>query len=170
MNKRFLVILAVLVIAAGMGFATGQSENPVPGELNTYSGTVHFEDNYEIVLKTDQGEYELMFPRFLIDEVDVAEGQRITVEGYEMPGSRMMRWEGDEEHLMVTKATINGKEYDLGEEYGYGPCLDGDYGHGMHGHGMHGGGMHGRWDRTGNHGGWMGRPRSGGSANPRWSS
>lgn len=50
MNKRFLVILAVLVIAAGMGFATGQSENPVPGELNTYNGTVHFEDNYEVVV------------------------------------------------------------------------------------------------------------------------
>ncbi len=164
MNKRFLVILAVLVIAAGMGFTKGQSENPVPGELNTYTGTVHFEDDYEVVLKTDQGEYELMFPRFLIDEIDVAEGQRITVEGYEMSGPRMMRWESDEQHLMVTKATINGKEYDLGEQYGYGHCIDGDYGPGMHGGGR------GGWGRTGSNGGWMGRPRSGGSVNPRWSS
>ena len=104
-----------------------------------------------------------MFPRFLIDEVDVAEGQRITVEGYEMPGPRM-RWKSDEQHLMVTKATINGKEYDLGEQYGYGPCMDGDYGRGMHGGGR------GRWDRTGSKGRWMGTPRSGGSVNPRWSS
>src|SRR6056297_83992 len=71
---------------------------------------------------TDGKEYELMYPRYLAEDVQVRDGQTVAVEGYLVPGPR---WESDEDenHLRVEKVMMDGKEYDLAASFGrgYGP-------------------------------------------------
>jgi hypothetical protein len=82
------------------------------GEILSLTGTVKAGDGWRPELETSGGTYELMYPPFLDDGLDVKDGEEITVEGYLVPGPR---WEENEEreeqHLHVTKAVIDGKEY-----------------------------------------------------------
>ena len=88
-------------------------------------------------LKTQAGEvYRLLYPRFLAEEIEVESGERISVEGFEVPGPR---WASNEEerYLRVETVTLNGEEYELASRFGPG------YGHpgpAMGGPGMRGGG------------------------------
>ena len=53
------------------------------------------------------------------DDIKLTDGQKITVKGYDVPA---YRWNNsrDEKHLMVTEATINGKEYKIDHD-NFGP-------------------------------------------------
>jgi hypothetical protein len=137
MMNRVLITALILVLAGGMvgAFAEGQSEDPSsqfgPGrrssELHareevTLTGQVYFEDLDFPVLKTAEKEYGLMVPRFYTYDIDIEEGQTITVEGLlgpeDMPGGRFTDTDSIESHVMVTKAIIGGEEFEIDTRYG----------------------------------------------------
>ncbi|TFG61724.1 MAG: hypothetical protein E4H36_09740 [Spirochaetales bacterium] len=144
-----LVILLVLLAAAGAVFAAGTVER-VPfqpeGEKVTVTGQVYVDNKMHPELVSGKDTYELLVPRMYYYNIDVKEGQSITVEGYKTSGD-FCPW-GEEEdaedvHILVSKATIDGKEYTVepwgGPRDGYGPGMMGGRGYGpgmMHGYGM----------------------------------
>jgi hypothetical protein len=142
--KKILVLLVLAGVAAAGAFASGNREQPTRPDLApcwrgaelseetvTVTGQVYFANRIHPELKSGSTEYELLVPRFYAYELDLKEGQTVTVEGYAVEGMPCYGF-GDEEeaHLWVTKATIDGKEYDLasagfrggpmGPEWGYG--------------------------------------------------
>ena len=169
MKKRLLLSLVLIpILLGGIGataaFASGQNEEPAqpygrpgPGrgygdrpaptfseETITVTGQLYFRNRMHPELESGDAEYELLVPRYYVYEADLKEGQTITVEGYTVTGMPMFDQEdGEEVHIWVTKAVIDGKEYDLeryghgpgrgrmgmrGAPYGYGPCGPGGYG------------------------------------------
>jgi hypothetical protein len=84
-------------------------------EKVTVTGPLYFERRMHAEVKADGKTYELMVPRFYLYDLDLKEGQNVTVEGYVAAGE-------DENYLWVTKAVIDGKEYDL-ERRGRGPMM-----------------------------------------------
>ncbi|MCF7938665.1 MAG: hypothetical protein K9L68_08705 [Spirochaetales bacterium] len=132
-------------------------------ERISVSGTVELTAGGVELKATNGQEYELMYPRYLAEDVQVRDGDTVAVEGYLVPGPRW-DWGEDENHLRVDKVTLNGKEYDLAGNFGpgygsrggcwgygnsnYGP-QGGAYGPGargsMGGYGGRGLGMMGRW-------------------------
>lgn len=178
-----IIMLSVMVAIIGMFSITvlaaegaqerwdGPTQNPYyNSERLSVEGTARLTASGVELKATDGKEYELMYPRYLAEDVQVKDGQRVAVEGYLVPGPR---WEvgEDENHLRVEKVTIDGKEYDLAASFGpgYGPrggawgpgaCWgygnsgygpqDGSYGPGARGprsggYGGRGPGMMGRW-------------------------
>ncbi len=134
MKKTLFIAIALVALAASFGFAKGAQENDVTenagpgpgafsGELVTVTGDLIFNDNDFPTIKSGDKEYELMYPYMLNYEIEVAEGTEITVEGFLVPGPRWNDGE-DEEHLMVTKAVIDGKEYIIP----HGPMAAGRFG------------------------------------------
>jgi hypothetical protein len=164
MAKKILALALVFGLAFAVGsFASGQKE---PGQATApgaagegqklvLTGTVAFQNLIHPTLKSGDKLYELMVPRFLVYQANLKEGAQVTVEGYEVRG--MMSWsQGDDGNIdvFVTKATINGKEYDLSQFRG---PRGGGYGYGQ-GRGMMGGpgrgyGMMGGYGRGGCPGG-----------------
>jgi hypothetical protein len=156
--KKILAVSLVLGLAiAAVSFANGQKEPgaaAVPGQTGNeqklvLTGAVSYKNLIHPTLKTGDKVYELMVPRYLVYQVDLKEGSQVTVEGYQVRG--MPPWaQGDDNNIdvFVTKATINGKEYDLSQfrgpragGYGYGRgMMGGGYGRG---YGMMGGGGYG---------------------------
>jgi len=125
--KKIIVFTVLLSVLAGAAvFAAGGQEDDYGygpryedrwegygGEIITITGTVKLEGERHPELEAADGTYELMYPPFLDDDLDVREGEAITVEGYLVPGPR---WEDTEDesgemYLHVTKAVIGGKEY-----------------------------------------------------------
>lgn len=134
--KKILIFTVLLgVLAAAAVFAAGGQEDQYEdgrrpgmrdgygpryedrwegydGEIITLTGIIKLEGEWHPELETADGTYELMYPPFLDEGLDVRNGEEITVEGYLVPGPR---WEAEEEsgelHLHVTKAVIGGKEY-----------------------------------------------------------
>jgi hypothetical protein len=163
MTKKILAVSLVLGLAlAAVSFANGQKEPgaaAVPGQAGNgqklvLTGSVAFQNLIHPTLKSGDKVYELMVPRFLVYQANLKEGAQVTVEGYEVRG--MMSWaQGDDGNtdVFVTKATINGKDYDLSQFRG--PMGGGGYGRG---YGMMGGrgggygrgyGMMGGYDQGG---------------------
>jgi hypothetical protein len=149
MMKKSLLLSLVLIpilmggVAATAAFGAGQYEDPAQPygrrgpwqgpryderqapefseETVTVTGQVYFENRMHPELKSGDEEYELLVPRYYVYEADLKEGQTITVEGYSVTGMPMFEGEEEDEvHLWVTKAIIDGTEYDL-ERYGRGP-------------------------------------------------
>jgi hypothetical protein len=146
--KRIIILLLVAGVAAAGVFASGQEEDQdakpdwrrmprgeepeLSEELLTVTGKLYFENRMHPELKSGGTEYELLVPRYYAYELDLEEGQTITVEGYTVEGMPCYE-EGEEEevHLWVTKAVIDGEEYDLkargfrgghmGHRWGMGP-------------------------------------------------
>ena len=125
--KRFLIMFSGLFLFGAIAlFAAGDLEADArsgaygeccqdDGEFETVSvtGTLELNADDRPELVANDGVYELMYPYYLSDGIEVKDGDTITVEGILMPGPRFE--EGDENHLRVTKAIINGKEYDLND-------------------------------------------------------
>lgn len=145
-----LVIFLVLMAAAAAVFAAGSVEKVQPrapfqpeGDKITVTGQVSIANTMHPELRSGKDTYELLVPRMYYYNIDVKEGQTITVEGYKTEGD-FCPWgeEEDEEdvHLLVSKATIDGKEYVV-EPWGgrgFGPGMMG--GRGGYGPGMMKGG------------------------------
>ena len=161
MAKKILAVSLVLGLAiAAVSFANGQKEpgSPaVPGQAGNeqklvLTGSVAFKNLIHPTLKAGDKVYELMVPRYLVYQVDLKEGAQVTVEGYQVRG--MPPWaQGDDNNIdvFVTKATINGKEYDLSQFRG---PMAGGYGYGRgYGRGMMGGGYGRGYGMMGG-GGW----------------
>jgi hypothetical protein len=84
-------------------------------EKVTVTGPVYFERRMHAEVKAEGKTYEMMVPRFYLYELDLKDGQNVTVEGYVAAGD-------EENYMWVTKAVIDGKEYDL-ERYRRGPMM-----------------------------------------------
>ena len=112
MKKKTLLIALVLgaIMVAG-AFASPVSEGDPTSEWETITvtGVVSFKDwpNPEI---TSRGTtYELMVPRFAMLDIDIEAGDEVTIEGILVD----QRVEDEEPMLMVTKALIDGEEYEV---------------------------------------------------------
>ncbi len=84
-------------------------------EKVTVTGPLYFERRMHAEIKADGKTYELMVPRFYLYDLDLKDGQNVTVEGYVAAGD-------EESYMWLTKAVIDGKEYDL-QRYGRGPMM-----------------------------------------------
>lgn len=134
-KKMILVLLIAGVAAAGV-FASGNKEEqtrPVPPrprgqapglseETVTVTGRLYFENRIHPELESGGVVYELLVPRFYAYDLDLEEGQTITVEGNMVEDMPCCEELEDEQQLriFVTRAVIDGEEYDL-EAEGRGP-------------------------------------------------
>jgi len=121
--------IEVILMAAVIGLlsvtavtAEGMQEQREDGEagLVALTGTVEFTASGAELKASDGKEYVLMYPRFAAENIEIESGDTISVEGFIVPGPR---WEedDDEQHLMLTRVTIDGEEYDLARQFGPGP-------------------------------------------------
>jgi hypothetical protein len=124
--KKIIILLLIAGVAAAGAFASGNKEDDWRGprgdapelseETITVTGRLFFENRMHPELKSGAEEYELLVPHFYAYELDLEEGQTITVEGYTtegMPCYGLEDEEHEEVHIWVTKAIIDGEEYDL---------------------------------------------------------
>jgi len=130
--KKIIILLLIAGVAAVGVFASGNKEDEAEAtrpdwrriprwdapelseETVTITGQLYFENRMHPELKSDGEEYELLVPRFYAYELDLEEGQTVTVEGYTVEGMPCCEDEEEEElHIWVTKAVIDGEEYDL---------------------------------------------------------
>jgi len=145
-HKRItIMVLSALILAGtGMGLmASGQSENTKtattqsqwqrgrsgrPGYMMTnnftkenavtVTGKLYYQNTLHPELKTEKAEYELLVPRFLIYNAGIKDGTEISVSGYKVdnPPMERVKDESNDVHIYVTKATLNGKTYDISSE------------------------------------------------------
>ncbi|MFW6361880.1 MAG: hypothetical protein ACOC2R_09030 [Spirochaetota bacterium] len=110
-------------------------------EKVSLSGTVELTAAGVELTAEDGQKYDLMYPRFLAEGVELETGDRVAVEGFLVPGPRR-RWDAEEDknYLRIEKATVDDEEYELAGNFGPGY---------MHGHrprgGAYGPGKMGRW-------------------------
>jgi len=167
--KKSIAIAALLVMSvSALSFANGNSETAAAGtngqgygryakgnsaaferpfeqgEEVTLTGALKITGSDRPVLVTEDGEVELMYPYVYNDDIELKDGQEITVKGYDTPA---YRWADDSsaKHFMVTKATVNGKEYKL-DSGNFGPMngRGGRMASAQSGHGAGRGSMGGR--------------------------
>ncbi len=130
MKKTLATAATLLILVSALSFANGTKEDSTQGtwgrgngttntarpfeqgDLVTKTGTLKLVPNDHPELVTKDGTYELMYPYMYADDIKLTDGQEITVKGYDVPAYRDNN-SGDEKHLRVTEATINGKEYKL---------------------------------------------------------
>ncbi len=123
--KKIILLTVVLTVITGMAvFANGEQEGDFDRavrpwnldgeepELLSLSGTLRLEYGERPTLLTGGEEYELMYPPFLDDGVEIENGEAVTIEGFLVPGPRRST-DDEENYLHVTKAVIDGEEYDL---------------------------------------------------------
>ena len=139
--KKIMLVLLIAGIAAAGAFASGNKEDKsdaarpdwrrmprwdgpeLSEETITVTGELYFENRMHPELKSGSEEYELLVPRFYAYELELEEGQTVTVEGYiaeDMPCCDFEDEEHEEVHLWVTRAVIDGEEYDLQEDRRWG--------------------------------------------------
>jgi hypothetical protein len=164
MAKKILTVSLVLGLAlAGMAFASGQKEPgaPAPGQPGpqatgqkvVVTGSVSINNLIHPTMKSGDKVYELMVPRSLVYRSGIKEGAKVTIEGYPVQGMPMWQQSDDGNiDLFVTKATIDGKDYDLSQYRGR---FAGGYRDGR------GSGPRGRW--MGGHGRGFRGPMMGGA-------
>jgi hypothetical protein len=158
MKKTLLVSSVILLVSLGSVFASGsQEEGPYGGftgpgvsEKIELTGRVQFPGYGHPELVAGGETYEIMVPFFLLDEVDLEEGETVTVEGFLVPGPRWGE-DGDEKHLAVTEAVVDGETYELGFGRGYMRGRTADNRFGGCGYGPRG--PRGGWGRMGPGGG-----------------
>jgi hypothetical protein len=162
MKRNTMMIIAAVMLLTGIGsvfasgnkdaapqtpqapFARGPQMNLASNDKVTLTGTVAVTNKFHPELKVDSKLYYLMVPRFALDDIEVKDGATVTVEGFAVTGVPMVGEEA--EAVLVTKAVIDGKEYDIDRGFG-GPMMGGD------GRGM----GPGRWGDDGPQGGRRGR-------------
>jgi hypothetical protein len=133
--KKIIILLLIAGVAATGAFASGNKEGepettrpewrsaprgdaPEAPELSeetiTITGQLYFNNRIHPELKSDGEVYELLVPRFYVYDLDLEEGQTVTVEGYTVKGMPYGKAEEEGElHIWVTKAVIDGQEYEL---------------------------------------------------------
>lgn len=117
--KKFLAVTALVLITVTMVFAAGSKDvaelNPAVASTEEVklTGTVHQNIGQPMVFKADGKEYYVMLPVNYLSDVEIAQGETVTVEGVvithtdEVPAAVVL----DKPVLHVYKATIKGTEY-----------------------------------------------------------
>jgi hypothetical protein len=138
-TKKIIVLLLISCVAAVGAFASGNREDraettrpdwrrtprwegpELSEQTITVTGELYFENRMHPELESGGKEYELLVPRFYAYKLDLVEGQTVTVEGYTVKDMPCCEGEeGEELHIWVTKAVIDGVEYDLENGPGWG--------------------------------------------------
>jgi hypothetical protein len=138
--KKIIFLLLIAGVAAAGAFASGNKEDEygadrpdwrrmprgdapqLSEETVTVTGQLYFENRMHPELKSGGEEYELLVPRFYAYQLELEEGQTVTIEGYTVEGMPCCGDEAEEElHIWVTKAVIDGQEYDLEDGPRMGP-------------------------------------------------
>ena len=110
MNAR-VIPMVLLIVAVPISMAAAKGQEDSPWETVELTGRITFEDWPHPEFSSGGKSYELMIPPPGMD-IEVEPGQTIMIEGYRVEPGQLP--EGtDSEYLMVTKAVVNGKEYDL---------------------------------------------------------
>jgi len=112
-KKIFAVSLVLGLALAGAAFAAGPwdlSANSATGQKIVVTGNVSIDDSYHALLRSGGRAYELIVPPDLVSQSGVEEGSRITVEGYATESGAVGGIA-----LVVTRATIHGRDYDLSQ-------------------------------------------------------
>lgn len=123
--KRILILTSLFLISGLLVFASGNQEAPkrwANEELVTLTGQLILQEDQWPQLESGGEVYKLMYPPFIDLEIDVQDGQQITVQGYvfEKPDCDCDEDGSDKKHLHVTKAIIDNKEYILPMGRGFG--------------------------------------------------
>lgn len=113
----WLVLSGALVFAAG-GRETAQLPDGSEAQLVQLSGTVHQDIGQPLVLKTTDGSYHLALPMFMLGDLQVAQGEAVSVEGYLYPAG--LSPYGSLPFLRVVKARIQDTEYVFAGAQGFG--------------------------------------------------
>ncbi len=141
--KVVSIVLLAVAVSAPAAFARGTKDDAPPAtgpwardwrgpeisdKKTELTGTLSLKD-WHPVLKTDKEEVVLMVPGRYRYDIDVKEGDAIKVEGYLAEDHP---WWGDKDQkaLLVTKAVVNGKEYEI-DDRAWGPMGMGFGGPGM---------------------------------------
>jgi hypothetical protein len=132
--KRTLIVMVMLssMVAAALPLiAEGAQEQAEPyGWNNTarqpsqytqpeqieLSGAVEFTAGHTRLNAAGGEVYELMYPMYLADSLQIEDGQSIDVEGFLIPGPRWSAADAgadEEQYLRLTKVIIDGEEYEL---------------------------------------------------------
>lgn len=138
--KHFALVF-MLVLLTGMAvFAEGSREVARPaleGDVVTLTGTIDLSVNPP-VLKSGGEEYLVMVPRTYQAEIAIEDGAQVSLEGYVHEGYG--RNTTDQQVISVTRAIIDGTEYDV-DSYrqtgalARGPRFDSDRGRNSQGRG-----------------------------------
>ncbi len=142
MARRFLILSVVAgLVLATTAFASGQKDSlttgalaAATGEKLALTGALSFTNLIHPTLKSGDKVYTLLVPRRLIYQSGLKEGANVSVEGYKATG--LPSWADVADGTVavyVTKATIDGKEYDLSQLSG--PMMGGGWGNGGYGPG-----------------------------------
>jgi hypothetical protein len=117
MKKSWLILLVLLMPVAL--FANGNGDNKefkprwqaegVELELKTFSGTLVLEEGKFPELNTGDGIVLLKARGLNLDQLDLQNGDQISVKGYEMPGPYWAK--ENYKFVHIVSATIKGKEY-----------------------------------------------------------
>lgn len=127
MAKKILIATMVLAAAlGGMAFGRGQNDSTpdlsgpaTTGEKLTLSGTVKVTNLIHPVLSSGGKDYFLMVPHFLTFDSGVKDGSQVKIEGYKTTDlPRFAAADDKNTYVWVTKATVDGKDYDLTSEGG----------------------------------------------------
>lgn len=117
--KKTALITILIILSVSMAFANGNKDNATTGEIElekiTVTGPINFTGfRGEVSIEEGGITYYLMYPHHIDTDIDLSEGESVTVEGY------LFETDDTQKILHVTKAVIRGEEYDLEKEFGYG--------------------------------------------------
>jgi hypothetical protein len=133
MKKILLIATILMMTVLGIGFARGGTEqNDLYLEHwgidendteRTLSGPITFSNRIHAELQSGGTVYRLIYPRAFEYQLDLEEGQRISITGYSLEPDAMPETAigEDAELFLVSKAVIDGEEYnlsDMGPHYG----------------------------------------------------
>ena len=145
MKRILFITLMIAVISTGLLFARGSEEEEsmiysrwgIAEDADTISaaGSLRYENRIFPELSSGGNTWKLIYPHYFDFEVEVEEGERITVEGYQVEGPHP-RFSGisgtesieDDQYLLLSKAVIDGEEYTLEDFDAPHYAMDGRFG------------------------------------------
>ncbi len=115
--RKIVPLILVGLLAAVFSFAEGQAERQSGADKVTVTGKVYLQNRLHPELQSGGQQYLLMVPRRLTWNLDIKEGEQVTVEGYKVPGPRYGS-APEAVYLRVTQASIQGKTYNVDDYFG----------------------------------------------------
>lgn len=118
MMKKGIVLLVLMMITAGLAFASGSGEDDGTTQFwggvqdVTLTGAIDF-TALGTTITADGETWVLLYPRYVLSYVEIEEGDVVTVQGLEIPASRLRNTIEDENYVRVVSAEIDGNTYNL---------------------------------------------------------